>query len=110
VTDSIQNPTNEQGMEEQVANHPTSTTITTASTTINSSSITSTGPTTISTTIDITGPTPVTTTAVTTMGVTTITTNTTPIISIDSDTEEEGTTEPNSKHQKANHLGDTGTD
>jgi hypothetical protein len=107
VADRVQNPTNKQGTEEQVANCPTSTTTTTASTTVSSTSITSTGPTTITTTIDITGPTPVTTTTVTTTGVTMITTNTTPLITIDSDAEEEVSTEPNSKHQKMNHPWDT---
>jgi hypothetical protein len=83
-------------------------TVTTASTTISSATIKSTRPATITTTIDLTGPTPVTTTTITTTGVTMITTNTTPFITIDSDTEEEGTTKPGSKHQKTNHPGDTG--
>jgi hypothetical protein len=99
-TDGIPNPANEQGTEEHVANRPTSTTTTTANTNINSTSITSTGPTTITTTIDITGPTPVTTTTITTTGVTMITTNNTPIITIDSGTDEEAITESDSKHQR----------
>jgi hypothetical protein len=102
---------NEKEIEEQVTTCPTSTTTTTANSTINSTSITSMRPTTstITTTIDLTGNTPITATTIVTTGVTTINTNTTPFISIDTDTEEECTKEPNSKHQKTDHPGDTGS-
>jgi hypothetical protein len=38
-----------------------------------------------------------------------ITTDTTPFITIDTDTEEESTKDPNSKHQKMDHPEDTGS-
>jgi hypothetical protein len=94
TVDSTQNLTNEQEMEEQVTTRPTSTTTTTANSTINSTSITSAGPTTITATINLTGPTPITTTTITKMGVAKITTNTTPFMTIDTDTEEESTKDP----------------
>ena len=108
--EGTQNPTNEWESEEKATTHPTSTTTTTANSTFNSTSITSTGPTTITSTLNLTGAIPNTTTTITMTGVTKITTDTTPFITIDTDTEEESAKEPNSKHQKTDHSEDTGMD
>jgi hypothetical protein len=106
--EGVQNPTGKQKAEVQVTSRPTLTTTTTASSTFNSTSIISMGPTTITTTITLAGPTPITTTTIRTTGVTTITTDMTPFITINTDTDEESTTEPDIKHQKTDCSEDTG--
>jgi hypothetical protein len=50
-----------------------------------------------------------TTTTITTIGVTMVTTNTTPVITIDSDTDKGDTTEPDSKQHKMDHSEDIKT-